>query len=98
MASTSTSAKAATVDVRLPVALVKLFPGAERQLQLTAATVADVVDQLDQRWPGMGDRLRDSRPAIRRHINIFVAGQRAQLDSTLAPGTEVVIMTAISGG
>jgi hypothetical protein len=46
----------------------------------------------------MRDRLCDSRPAIRRHISIFVGGRRASLDTRLAPGSEVAIMTAISGG
>ena len=55
-------------------------------------------DALDARWPGMRDRLCDSRPAIRRHINVFVDGEKAALDTPLAPGTEVIIMTAISGG
>jgi hypothetical protein len=46
----------------------------------------------------MRDRLCDSRPAIRRHINIFVDGERARLDTHLAPGTEVFIFVAITGG
>jgi molybdopterin synthase sulfur carrier subunit len=57
-----------------------------------------VIDALDRRWPGMRDRLCDSTPRIRRHINVFVAGERANLETRLAPGTEVIIMTAISGG
>ena len=40
----------------------------------------------------------DSTPRIRRHINIFVDGERATLDTRLAPGAEVMVMTAISGG
>jgi molybdopterin converting factor small subunit len=60
--------------------------------------VAEVIDVLDRRWPGMADRLRDSRPAIRRHINVFVHGRHATLETRLEPGTEVTIMTAISGG
>ena len=35
------------------------------------------IDALDARWPGMRDRLCDSTPAIRRHINVFVDGERA---------------------
>jgi molybdopterin converting factor small subunit len=35
---------------------------------------------------------------VRRHINIFVGGERATLETPLAPGAEVFIMTAISGG
>jgi molybdopterin converting factor small subunit len=84
--------------VTLPANLVRLFPGAVRQLELPASTVREMIDALDARWPGMRDRLCDSRPAIRRHINVFVEGRRATLDTPLAPGTEVTVLTAISGG
>lgn len=87
-----------TVAVVLPAALVRLFPGSARRLEVPAATVGEMVDALDARWPGMRDRLCDSRPSIRRHINVFVEGRRATLDTRLAPGAKVTVLTAISGG
>jgi len=57
-----------------------------------------MIAALDARWPGMRDCLCDSTPAVRRHINIFVEGKRATLDTCLAPGADVFILTAISGG
>ena len=93
------SARAApTIVVTLPANLVRLFPGAVRRLELPASSVREMIDALDARWPGIRDRLCDSRPAIRRHISVFVEGRRAALDTPLAPGTEVAVMTAISGG
>lgn len=89
---------AATVDVSLPAALIRLFADAPPRLSLEAATVAEVLDGLDERWPGMRDRLRDSTPRIRRHINVFVDGERASLETPLAPGAKVFIITAVSGG
>jgi molybdopterin converting factor small subunit len=86
------------VSVTLPGALVALFPGASPRVEVAAATVADVMAALEARWPGMRDRLCDSRPAIRRHINVFVDGERATLDTRLRDGADVVILTAISGG
>ncbi|OWJ67084.1 MoaD/ThiS family protein [Inquilinus limosus] len=90
--------EAPAVRVRLPTALTILFPGAPPRVELHAATVAEAIDGLNERWPGMGDRIRDTRPAIRRHINIFVDGRKARLDTRLAPGAEVFVLTAISGG
>lgn len=84
--------------VLLPQSLTRLFPGSSASLDVEAATVAALIDSLDARWPGMRDRLCDSTPRIRRHINIFIAGERATLATRLPPGAEVVIMTAISGG
>ncbi len=86
------------VLVRLPVLFASLFPTAERQVELSVGTVEEMIDALDARWPGMRDRLCDSTPAIRRHINVFVEGRRATLDTPLAPGADVFIITAISGG
>ncbi len=91
-------AEGPTVDVTLPAALIRLFPEAPTQLALSAATVSDVLDALDARWPGMRDRLRDSTPRIRRHINVFVDGTRARLETPLKPGAKVFIITAVSGG
>jgi sulfur-carrier protein len=86
------------VCVRLPVLFTTLFPTADRRLELSVGTVHELIDALDTRWPGMRDRLCDSTPAIRRHINVFVEGRRATLDTTLPPGADVFIITAISGG
>ena len=91
-------ARPVPILVVLPGILVNLFPGAVREVQVSAASVRDAIDALDARWPGMRDRVCDSRPAIRRHINVFVDGDKATLDTPLEPGTEVIIMTAISGG
>ncbi len=101
MQETSTKADhgaAAEVEVVLPAALVSLFPGSTTHLHLRAATVSEMLEALDTRWPGMRDRLRDSRPSIRRHINIFVNGRRANLDTALEPGAKVYVLTAMSGG
>jgi molybdopterin converting factor small subunit len=86
------------VAVTLPANLVRLFPNALRRVELPAATVGELIAGLDARWPGMRDRLCDSRPALRRHINVFVDGRRATLETQLSPGTEVTVLTAISGG
>ena len=78
-----------SVTVKLSGALCDLFPGSRRVVTLSAATVSEMIDELDRRWPGMGDRIRDTRPAIRKHMNVFVDGERAGLATPLAPGAEV---------
>lgn len=103
MAASEPNAKAgtaerATVLVRLPTAFANLFPDAPRLVELQAATVGDLFDLLEESWPGMRDRLCDSTPAIRRHINVFVDGERLSLESPLPPGADVYVLTAISGG
>jgi molybdopterin converting factor small subunit len=86
------------VLIRLPRALLDLFPEAGHEVTLPAATIAEMIAALDARWPGMRDRLCDSTPRIRRHLNIFVEGRRATLETQLKPGTKIYVMTAVSGG
>ena len=98
MQNEALSSPSAPVLVRLPILFASLFPEAERRVEISAQTVGEMIDGLDSRWPGMRDRLCDSTPAIRRHINVFVDGRRATLATRLAPGADVFILTAISGG
>jgi sulfur-carrier protein len=84
--------------VRLPSALIALFPEAQSRFESRAASVAALMDELEARWPGMRDRLCDSTPAVRRHINVFVDGKRLKLDGIIPPGADVFVLTAVSGG
>ena len=93
-----TAARENPVVVCLPGILVDLFPGSQRRVDMSAFTVGEVIDELDRRWPGMADRIRDTRPAIRKHMNVFVDGARTKLDTKLQPDSEIFIITAISGG
>lgn len=86
------------VTVKLPAILVDLFPGSSRRVEVEASTVAEMVDALDRLWPGMKDRICDTRPAIRRHMNVFVDGEKLKYADPLPPGSEVFVLTAISGG
>jgi hypothetical protein len=60
-----------------------------------AATVAEAIDSLDARWPGLRHRLCNSRSTLRPHINLFVGGRRATLDTHLATDAEVTILLAV---
>lgn len=86
------------VEVYLPRSLLQLFPHAERRPAVEATTVSEVIDRLDERWPGMRNRLCDAGPAIREHINIFVDGERADLDTAVGPRSLVHVIPAVSGG
>ena len=87
-----------TADVHLPSTLSPLFPGLPRQLDVEARTVGDVIDHLEQGWPGIRDRLCEPGPALRRHIHVYVNRERAQLDTPLADDARVDVIAAISGG
>ena len=86
------------VAVHLPPALRTLFPGAPPTVEMNAATVGEAIRTLNLMWPGMRDRLCDSSPRIRQHINVFIEGRRAALETTLQPGAAIHIMIAMRGG
>jgi molybdopterin converting factor small subunit len=85
-------------EVHLPTTLLPLFPGLERRVDVPAATVLEVIDDLDGRFPGLRDRLCEPGPALRTHIHVYVERERGDLASPLAEGTRVDVIAAITGG
>jgi molybdopterin converting factor small subunit len=86
------------VTVILPRSLVSLIPGTERRCAVEATTVAEAIQALDARTPGLRNRLVDSGPAIREHINVFVDGVQADLTTPLPDGATLHVIPAVSGG
>jgi sulfur-carrier protein len=84
--------------VHLPRSLAALFPGAPRRLEARGTTVAEVLADLDRQIPGLANRVLDAGPVIRTHLNVFVDGERARLQTLVAAGAEVHIIPAVSGG
>ncbi len=85
-------------EVRLPPTLPSLFPGLPRRVELEAASVGELLEALDAQWPGLRDRLCEPGPKLRRHIHVFVDGERAELDTAVPAQSRVDVITAISGG
>jgi molybdopterin synthase sulfur carrier subunit len=86
------------VDVHLPPTLTPLFPGLPRRVELDAADVTEMLERLEERWPGLRDRLLATPGEIRPHIHIYVDKERAQLGTPVAPRSRVDVIAAISGG
>jgi molybdopterin synthase sulfur carrier subunit len=86
------------VVVHLPRSLCGLFPEAERRMDAHGATVLEVVRDLDRRVPGLANRVLDAGPSIRRHLNVFVDGELAAIDTPTPPGSHVHVIPAVSGG
>jgi molybdopterin synthase sulfur carrier subunit len=85
-------------DLHLPVTLPTVFSDLPRRLEVEAATVNEAIDRLEERWPGLRDRLCEPGPALRRHVNVYVDRERAGLDTALRPDSRVDVISAISGG
>ncbi len=63
------------------------------------ATLAELLVDLDGRYPGLRFRIVDEQDRIREHLKFFVNQSVApDLAAPLHPEDEVRIITAISGG
>jgi molybdopterin converting factor small subunit len=85
-------------ELHLPTTLLPLFPELPRRLELDAATVDEAIERLDERWPGVRDRLCEPGPVLRPHINVYVDRERAGLDTALDARSRIDVIAAISGG
>ena len=85
-------------EVHLPSTLTPLFAGLPRRMDIDADTVAQVIERLDDDWPGLRDRLCEPGPQLRRHIHVYVDRERARLDTPVAARSRVDVIAAISGG
>lgn len=70
-----------------------------KEVEAEGATVGQLLDDLNRRYPGIRFRMIDEQDAIRRHMKVFVNGEQVwSLDASLQPGDEVYILQALSGG
>src|SRR4051794_3534933 len=84
--------------VLLPRSLLALFPGVEKRHDVSGDTVGDLLVELDRSVPGLRDRLVDSGPVLRRHINVFVDGEPGDLATSVQTQSVVHVLPAGSGG
>jgi len=85
------------VKVAIPTPLLSYTRAS--QVEAEGATVGELLADLDRRFPGIRFRMIDEQDGIRPHIRIFVNRERvAGLAEVLAPGDEVQILQALSGG
>jgi molybdopterin converting factor small subunit len=93
--------RATKVMVSVPGPLRDCCAGAA-ELALSAANVRGVLEELEVRYPKLHRSICDETGKVRQHINLFVNNEhmrdREGLDTRLAPGDLVTIMTAVSGG
>jgi len=69
------------------------------QVYAAGATVGVLLANLDREFPGIRFRVVDEQDRIRVHVRIFVNRELARdLARPIAPGEDVQILCALSGG
>ena len=84
--------------VMLPGSLVALFPGTARRQEVAGTLRSSSTMMSSTVVPGLRDRLVDAGPVLRRHINVFVDGEPADLATEVSPTARVHVLPAVSGG
>ena len=86
------------ITVYIPTMLQTLTSG-EKQTQVEAANVRQVVDRLEERFPGIKERLVEDG-ALRPNISVAIDGEVARMGllEKVQANSEVHFVPAIGGG
>jgi sulfur-carrier protein len=77
---------------------LRKLAGGRAELQIGGATVEELVRGLEHEHPAVEGWILDERGAIRRHINVFVNGERGGQGTAVGSADRVEILPAITGG
>ena len=71
----------------------------QRMVEAAGATLAELLADLEKKYPGIRFRMIDEQDEMRAHMRFFVNGEQVfNLAKVLRPGDEVQIVQALSGG
>lgn len=89
------------ITVHIPSPLRKLADN-QTEVEVDAATVGELVDNLESAYAGIKEKLVDENGEIRRYVNIYVNDEDIRfLDGSETPlksGDSLSIVPAIAGG
>ena len=87
--------------VKFTYALRRFFSGL-KETPASAATLKEVLNEMEIRYPGIRSYIVDDQGSLRKHVNIFIDGQlindRTSLSDSFSKNSEIYIMQALSGG
>ncbi|MDO8475798.1 MAG: MoaD/ThiS family protein [Candidatus Rokubacteria bacterium] len=75
------------------------YTGGRGEVEGTGATVAEMLADLDRRFPGIRRRIVDEQDQVRQHMRIYIGTEpAATLDQPIPEDQEIHILQALSGG
>jgi molybdopterin synthase sulfur carrier subunit len=87
--------------VRIPTPLRKLTNN-EELVEINSNTIGEAITELQNRFPGIQERLVDEKGEVRRFVNVYVNEEDIRFlknrETPLKDGDEVSIIPAIAGG
>ena len=92
---------AMAIKVHIPTPLRDCCAGA-RELAFPATSLRVMLEAIERSHPALHRSICDETGTVRRHVNLFVNTNNMRdcngIDTPLAPGDEVTILPAVSGG
>jgi len=85
----------AVVRLRGPL---RRLAGDRSEQSVDAGTVLELLRALERRHPPLRGWVLDERGLVRRHINVYINGERATEATEVRPGDRVDVLPAITGG
>ena len=88
------------ITVRIPTPLRTLTAGKD-EVEAKGATVREVIEDLERKYPGIKDRLCDEK-GVRRFVNIYQNEEDIRfldaLETAVKDGDSISVVPAIAGG
>ncbi|MEM4657997.1 MAG: MoaD/ThiS family protein [Candidatus Methanosuratincola sp.] len=88
-------------SVRIPTPLRRLTRDKD-EVSISASTISQLVDKLEEEFPGIKERICDENGNLRRFINLYVNNEDIRfmngMDTPLKETDTVSIIPAIAGG
>jgi sulfur-carrier protein len=86
--------------VRIPPTL-RVETGGEREVVVDGDTVRELLDELAERFPSLGQQIRDNGD-IAEFVNVYLEGEDvrtlAGLDTPVGEGSTLILLPAMAGG
>jgi len=72
--------------------------GDRAEHELSGENVVELLRGLEREYPEITGWILDERGVIRRHINVFVNGERGDEETPVRAGDRIELLPAITGG
>lgn len=85
------------MKVRIPTPLLSYTK--EKEVEASGATLREVLEDLDRKFPGIRFRVIDEQDRMRPHMRFFLNGEQVfDLAAPVSAKDELTLVQALSGG
>jgi MoaD family protein len=90
-----------SIQVRIPTVFRK-FTGGQATAELEPGTIGDLINQLDESYPGFKSQVLADDGQLHRYVNVYVNDEDARyldkLDTKVSDGDTVSLLPSVAGG